>query len=230
MAGTLRTMRGGCLLSAHCCAVRNTRCCGPSLRRCVNIAFSGGDIRNSDKFFIMLGGVDKDNVTGMVLDALKDSALPNECHITVVMGPPRLAEIVGSRTSRYIGPANRVEIGRAGYGKAHGELRSGDWIRRDDFMGRCCLGLPAVVVAMAANQQLVASALENAGAAWGLRSRGYFSSSAGPTRTTVKRALLLIKASRAASAMTDGQGTKAVVERMEQVRVKWSETAILSDQ
>ena len=38
------------------------------------------------QLLITMGGVDKDNATGQVLEALRGCALPAQCHITVVMG------------------------------------------------------------------------------------------------------------------------------------------------
>ena len=40
-----------------------------------------------DRLLITMGGVDKDNVTGSVLDALFGCPLPSACRISVVMGP-----------------------------------------------------------------------------------------------------------------------------------------------
>ena len=169
------------------------------------------------QLFIMLGGVDKDNVTGMVLDALKDSALPNECRTTVVMGAaaPWLNSVRGQVATLDRPIQLKLDVPDMAKLMASSDLAIG--AAGTTSWERCCLGLPAVVVAIAANQQLVASALENAGAAWVLYEVADISIRLPDLLERLSNATeLLIQASRAASAMTDGQGSKAVVERMEQ--------------
>jgi UDP-2,4-diacetamido-2,4,6-trideoxy-beta-L-altropyranose hydrolase len=53
------------------------------------------DVPQLRNLLITMGGVDKDNTTGKVLNALKRCALLETCHITVVMGPhaPWLSQV-----------------------------------------------------------------------------------------------------------------------------------------
>ncbi|RKT45232.1 UDP-2,4-diacetamido-2,4,6-trideoxy-beta-L-altropyranose hydrolase [Thiocapsa rosea] len=117
------------------------------------------------RLLITMGGVDKDNATGQVLDALKDCALPAGCEITVVMGPhaPWLEKIKAqghgmpwsttvltnvADMARLMTESDLV-IGAAG---------SSSW-------ERCCLALPSMILVLADNQRVIAHALQANGAA-----------------------------------------------------------------
>lgn len=125
----------------------------------------GGPLK---RLLVSLGGVDKDNVTGQVLDALSGIDLPEGLEITVVMGAsapwlenvrdrarqmPCPAEVVVNVTdmARHMAEAD-LAIGAAG---------STAW-------ERCCLGLTTIVLVLAENQQLIAHALHVEGAAHAL--------------------------------------------------------------
>ena len=117
------------------------------------------------RLLITMGGVDKDNATGQVLQALISCKLPADLRITVVMGPgaPCLAEVneyaaqmpwptqvlVGVREMAQLMADSDLCIGAAG---------GTTW-------ERCCLGLPTFLLVIADNQLLGATALEKAGAA-----------------------------------------------------------------
>jgi UDP-2,4-diacetamido-2,4,6-trideoxy-beta-L-altropyranose hydrolase len=117
------------------------------------------------RLLITMGGVDKDNVTGKVLDALTACALPPDLRITVVMGPhaPWLAEVRARAaqmpwaTEVLVGVNNMAQL-MADSDLAIGAAGSTSW-------ERCCLGLPTIQVVLAENQKLIAHALVNAGAA-----------------------------------------------------------------
>lgn len=114
---------------------------------------------------ITMGGVDKDNATSIVLQALKTCHLPLGLRITVVMGPhaPYLADVkvealqmpwptevlVGVNAMAQLMTDSDLCIGAAG---------STSW-------ERCCVGLPTLLLVLAENQLPGAQALEKAGAA-----------------------------------------------------------------
>jgi spore coat polysaccharide biosynthesis predicted glycosyltransferase SpsG len=114
---------------------------------------------------ITMGGVDKDNATGQVLQALNACRLPTDLRITVVMGPhaPCLADVqqkagqmkwptqvlVGVNAMAQLMADSDLCIGAAG---------STSW-------ERCCMGLPTLMIVLAANQQDAALALSDMGAA-----------------------------------------------------------------
>lgn len=114
------------------------------------------------RLLISMGGVDQNNATGQVLQALKGSSLPKNCSITVIMGltapwlqsmyelaaeMPWTTEVLVNVKDMAMHMANSdVAIGAAG---------SSSW-------ERCCLGLPTVMVVLAANQWTGAKALVDA--------------------------------------------------------------------
>lgn len=113
---------------------------------------------------IAMGGVDKDNVTSEVLDALHYCPLPADCRITVVTGTQapwkgdvlEHAQTLRWDTSVQVGVTNMAEL-MADSDLSIGAAGTTSW-------ERCCLGLPSVSVALAANQTLISTQLKKAGA------------------------------------------------------------------
>lgn len=109
---------------------------------------------------ITMGGVDKDNVTGQILHALNNCPLPAYLRITVVMGQhaPWLAQVksqaaqMPAQTDVLVGANNMGQL-MSDSDLAIGAAGSTSW-------ERCCLGLPTILVVMAANQKEIAAALE----------------------------------------------------------------------
>jgi UDP-2,4-diacetamido-2,4,6-trideoxy-beta-L-altropyranose hydrolase len=114
---------------------------------------------------ITMGGVDKDNATGRVLQALKSSHLPVGLQINVVLGPkaPWLQQVQAqaiqmNRLSHVLVGVNNMARLMADSDLAIGAAGSTAW-------ERCCLGLPSLILVLSDNQQAGATALQNAGAA-----------------------------------------------------------------
>lgn len=114
------------------------------------------------QLLITLGGVDKDNATVQVLHALRGCPLPDDCKLTVVMGPhaPWLAD-VRAQAAQMPWPTevrsdvcNMAEL-MASSDLAIGAAGSTNW-------ERCCLGLPSLLLVLADNQQSSADALAQA--------------------------------------------------------------------
>ena len=118
-----------------------------------------------NRLLITMGGVDKDNATGRVLDALNVSTLPTDLLITVVMGPhaPWLREVQAQSslmhwpTQVLVGVSDMARL-MADSDLAIGAAGSTSW-------ERCCLGLPSVQVVLADNQINLAESLGLAGVA-----------------------------------------------------------------
>ncbi|MEJ7804912.1 MAG: UDP-2,4-diacetamido-2,4,6-trideoxy-beta-L-altropyranose hydrolase, partial [Telluria sp.] len=116
------------------------------------------------RMLITLGGVDKGNVTGRVLAALRSCRLPADLAVTVVMGPhaPWLAQVQAQAaampwpTQVLAGVANMAQL-MAESDLAIGAAGSTSW-------ERCCLGLPAIQLVLADNQAEAAAALSALGA------------------------------------------------------------------
>lgn len=114
---------------------------------------------------ITMGGIDKDNATGAVLDALDGCDPPPDLRVTVVLGPHapwlgRVQEKVAtmSRSARVlVGVADMARL-MTDADLAVGAAGSTSW-------ERCCLGLPTIQLVLAENQKEVAANLAKAGAA-----------------------------------------------------------------
>lgn len=122
------------------------------------------------ELLITMGGVDKDNATGRVLQALRQCALPSDCRITIVMGATApwldavktMAQDLPWTTRVLVGVSNMAQL-MADSDLAIGAAGATSW-------ERCCLGLPTAMLVLASNQQKAADLLEAAGAARPLNS------------------------------------------------------------
>ena len=112
------------------------------------------------QLLINLGGVDKDNVTGTVLDALQTCTLPDDCRIVIVMGTtaPWLEQVrlqaqkLPWKTQVKVSVTNMAQL-MADSDLAIGAAGSTAW-------ERCCLGLPSIMLVLAENQKNAAKILE----------------------------------------------------------------------
>lgn len=117
------------------------------------------------KLLITMGGVDLDNLTGQVLEALKTCDLVKELEVTVVMGETapyiyeikELAKAMPFKTEIKINVKNMAEL-MANSDLAIGAAGATTW-------ERCCLGLPSIQVVLADNQKVIAELLNKAGVA-----------------------------------------------------------------
>lgn len=165
------------------------------------------------QLLVTLGGVDKDNITCRVLEALDHSALPEGCVITVVMGPhaPWLAE-VQARAARMTA-STRVLVGVDDMARlmcdsdlAIGAAGSTAW-------ERCCLGLPSIQMVLAENQRDAAAALESMEAAIGLPDTASLTCALPRALAELGPDRLATLSHRAAS-VTNGSGTVAIAATM----------------
>ncbi|MDQ1362600.1 MAG: UDP-2,4-diacetamido-2,4,6-trideoxy-beta-L-altropyranose hydrolase [Pseudomonadota bacterium] len=108
---------------------------------------------------ITMGGVDKDNATGRVLDALKNSALPDDCYITVVMGPhaPWLEQVRDQAAQMSWKTKVLVNVQDMAALMAESDLAIG--AAGTTALERCSLGLPTLTLVLAENQRSGAHAL-----------------------------------------------------------------------
>lgn len=165
---------------------------------------------------ISMGGVDKDNVTGQVLSALRGCALPEGCRITVVMGNTapwledvqRLAAGMPWPTGVRVGVSDMAQL-MADSDLAIGAAGATSW-------ERCCLGLPTIMLVLADNQRLVAQGLEQAQAALIIRRTEDITASLSELlQGLIKQPSALQLMSQSAARIVDGQGTAAVMQRLE---------------
>jgi UDP-2,4-diacetamido-2,4,6-trideoxy-beta-L-altropyranose hydrolase len=165
---------------------------------------------------VTMGGVDKDNATGQVLQALRPCPLPSDCRITVVMGPTapwlddvrKQAKDMLSPTRVLVGVNNMAQL-IADSDLSIGAAGTTAW-------ERCCLGVPSIILVLADNQRKVAQVLEQAGAAKLVSlSQGAAAELKAMIFAMLDDAALLTNMSRSAAKIVDGAGVNAVVRQME---------------
>lgn len=114
---------------------------------------------------VTMGGVDKDNATGRILQALAGSCLPHDCRITVVMGAtaPWLQDVTMLAATLPWPVEVRVNVRDMARLMADADLAIG--AAGSTSWERCCLGLPTLMAVLADNQREAASYIEESGAA-----------------------------------------------------------------
>ena len=155
---------------------------------------------------INLGGVDKDNITTKILKVLQTKSLPDHCSITIVMGATspwikavkQKAAMMQWPTVVKVGVDNMAEV-MANSNLAIGAAGSTSW-------ERCCLGLPTIMLVLADNQQVIASALEDVGAALIFNVNKLEAEPLALGQCIASVVPEMRKMSRVASAVTDGLG------------------------
>lgn len=163
---------------------------------------------------ITMGGIDKDNVTGAVLEVLNDMDLPAELHISVVMGAgaPRLEEVrkqvmrTASNTALYVNVKDMAQQ-MADADLVIGAAGSTAW-------ERCALGVPTLMFSLAENQMAIAKALECQGAAIYINQFDLRNMLAKILSRFLASPAALLGLINSASRVTDGCGTHRVVEHL----------------
>lgn len=164
------------------------------------------------RVLVSMGGIDRDNITKQVLEALSHSAeiLPQDCLVQVVMGAkaPWMLEIkdftlqVPFACEVLVNVENMAEL-MTQADLAVGAVGVTAW-------ERCCLGLPTLAIVLAENQRLGAESLARVGAVALLPH--------GPNMVAVMKSQLnmllkqefIIDMQNACYKVTDGLGTEKV--------------------
>ena len=162
---------------------------------------------------ITMGGVDKNNATGQVLQALADCRLPADLRITVVMGPhaPGLTDVqqqaqrMPCPTQVLVGVSDMAQL-MLDSDLCIGAAGGTSW-------ERCCMGLPTLLLVLADNQRSGATALASSGAVLFAPSTQAMAQvfTQFLTDSASKR---LQDLGQAAAAITDGLGSERIVSKM----------------
>jgi len=163
---------------------------------------------------ISLGGVDKDNITAKVLNNLLESALPERCKLSIIMGQTApwlhdvkvLASKLPWSSDVLIGVTNMAEVMTMS-DFAIGAAGATTW-------ERCCLGLPSAMIVLATNQLSISSALNSIGGAISITDidqHDYFNKVINELYLNRQR---LTNLSQVSQEVTDGMGTSRVLERL----------------
>lgn len=164
---------------------------------------------------ITMGGVDKDNVTAQVLNALRACSLPSDCAITVVMGStaPWLPDVQQQALSMPWPTTVRVGVNHMAQLMADSDLAIG--AAGATSWERCCLGLPTVMMVLADNQRYAAGLLEEAGAARMLQLDNKLPTQlAKLINEVVLSELFLRLLTEGARLITDGDGVRRITDHL----------------
>ncbi len=172
---------------------------------------------HAKNILVFMGGIDANNVTGLVLEALEKTRLLEQLSITVVLGSsaPWLDDVRQKAANM---PWNtRVEVGVENMGNlmafsdiAIGAAGTTSW-------ERCCLGLPTILLVLAQNQLSVAYELSKAGAADLISDvRAIDQDLPKLTSELVYSLKRRMSMSSAAAKMVDGDGLTRVIREMKQ--------------
>ena len=168
-----------------------------------------------NNLLISMGGIDKDNVTTEILEALKQSKLPHNCCITVVMGAkaPWIEKVKAAAQKLNWQLEILVAVDDIATLFAESDLAIG--AVGGTSLERCCLGLPTIATVIADNQQQAAKFLSDAGAAIiipnGPRLRKGLCD---VLDTIIRDPGILSNLTEASSSVTDGFGCERVLDTM----------------
>lgn len=165
------------------------------------------------RVLVTMGGVDPDNATGRVIDALSRSALPANWSTTVVMGgqAPHLEHVRAQIADLSLNV--RLEVDTAEMARLMVEADLAIGAAGTTSWERCVLGLPSVILVLADNQVVLARALVAAGAARQVDIRDTAGLVAEVERLAGDQDLRVAMAA-AAAASADGLGARRVVDAM----------------
>ena len=167
------------------------------------------------ELLVTMGGIDKNNATGLVLQVLRTSLLPADCRITVVMGAtaPWLDEVREQAqdmpwpTRVLVGVSDMAQL-MANSDVAIGAAGATSW-------ERCCLGLPTIMLVLADNQLKVARGLERVGAASLVDPDHHVTAQIEELLVAlVDDPAQLPRISATAARIVDGEGVNAVMQQM----------------
>lgn len=169
------------------------------------------------RLLITMGGVDKDNATGLVLSALQSSALPADIRVTVVMGAyaPWLAQVQAQ--ARQMPWLTEVLVGVDNMAQLMTESDLAIGAAGGTAWERCSLGLPSLVLVLAQNQWSGAVALQKANAAVAVETPQQITSFLKQLQAVDSVKTFLSKVSQAAAMVTDGEGCQRTVEHLLEV-------------
>jgi len=169
------------------------------------------------RLLITMGGVDKANVTGDVLDALRNCSLPPDLCITVVMGvhAPWLDSIQTKAQTMPCTTRVLVNVNDMARIMTESDLFIG--AAGGTVWESCSLGMPSLVIAVAENQRTGASALKKAGAVLVFENGHDVAGLLQQLLDSSTNVTSLQQLSTQAAAITQGNGATLVAETLERL-------------
>ncbi|GAB1261942.1 UDP-2,4-diacetamido-2,4,6-trideoxy-beta-L-altropyranose hydrolase [Aurantivibrio plasticivorans] len=168
------------------------------------------------QLLITMGGVDKENCTGTVLDAVISSCLPSNCNVVVVLGraSPWLPSVKEQIAELPWSVEIKVNVSNMAQLMAQSDLAIG--AAGATSWERCCVGLPTIMLILADNQAKVAYGLGSIGAVE-IVDRTILSIKTA-LNSKIKQFLddpkSIARSINLAASVLDGKGVKSVYERM----------------
>ncbi len=168
------------------------------------------------RVLISLGGVDQDNATGQVLVRLKHCALPEDCRITVILGPtaPWLDEV--RRVAGDLPWPTEILVNVSDMARLLAESDLAIGAAGGSAWERCVLGLPTVLLVLADNQRPGAVALAASGSASLLGEATEIDDRLAQVISQIIDNNMLATMARATAGIADGEGAGRVVGRLGQ--------------
>lgn len=164
------------------------------------------------KLLVTMGGVDLDNATGAVLDALSVGQHEVGLKVTVVLGTnaPWRDKVINQAATMPFETEVLVDVKHMAQLMHDSDLAIG--AAGSTSWERCCLGLPSLQLVLANNQRPIATALGNVGAAYLLERTDLIADMHRILNQLAADPALLVRMSQAAAAVADGRGAKRVVQ------------------
>lgn len=166
---------------------------------------------------ITMGGIDKDNMTGKVLEAINQCALPLDLRISVVMGshPPWLEKIKALASAMERPTEVLVDVKQMAQLMVSSDLVIG--AAGGTAWERCCLGVPSLITATASNQRLGAQALAGQFASKLFETCDELASLLREVLSIEHGPQLLKQMGQSASAITTGVGASLVAQELRRI-------------
>jgi UDP-2,4-diacetamido-2,4,6-trideoxy-beta-L-altropyranose hydrolase len=170
------------------------------------------------QILITMGGVDQPNATGQVLQALRGCALPPDCRISVVMGlqAPWIQQVQAQAKDMPWPTEVHVNISDMAQRMVDSDLAIG--AAGSTSWERSCLGLPTLLIVLAANQLPGAKGLQVAGAARLIGAVQDIATGLPLAVSKMTNPEQLIQMSAATNAVTDGLGVGRVTYAMRNLK------------
>lgn len=171
-----------------------------------------------ESILITMGGIDKDNITLLILDALKHSNLPPGCHINVVMGAmaPGIAQV--EKAAALMPCKTKVLVGVNDMARLMAESDLAIGAAGSTAWERCALGMPTIMVVIAENQYVIAKQLEEKGACLVIWKPEQINETVPALLTgLMTHKDTMLKLAQVCAEMTDGAGVRRVTEAMSNI-------------
>ena len=166
------------------------------------------------QILVNMGGVDKDNASEAVLDALDQCGLPEGCRIVTVMGSRApWADKVAARAKRMSVPA-QIIVGASNMAELMRDSDLAIGAGGGTSWERCCLGLPTLMLSVARNQDDIAATLAQAGAVAVSHSPAQIGELLAELLERRGWSEFLQRTSAKAAAITSGEGTELVAQEI----------------